>query len=61
MRSFDNPFIEFPLNLLYSLLSYPSLEIHVKEAHCNNGYFFVTPIDTSLLISSLEQLCVSVI
>ena len=26
--------------------------IHVRESHCNNDYFFMTPVDTSLFISA---------
>ncbi len=47
---------EFPANqLIISILSYPFFGIvNVTEVHCNDDYFFVTPMDTSLFISFIR-------
>jgi hypothetical protein len=51
--------IEFPANQLIPYCHIPFGIINVREAHYNYDHFFMTPMDTSLVISFIrEAVCI---
>ena len=56
--SFDNPVGSLKSDTFRTAISFFEV-IHVREAHCNDDYLFMTPIDTILFVSFVRAaLCI---